>query len=85
MAPWTEIRRRVLTEQLSKRQACDEYGIHWKTLEKMLRYSEPPGYRRQTAGPRPKLDPYLEHIRQILESDKQEPVMQRHTARLMRG
>ena len=38
MDHWTEIRRRVLTERLSKRRACEEYGIHWKTLEKMLEY-----------------------------------------------
>ena len=81
MDQWSEIRRRVLTKELSKRQACEQYDIHWKTLKKMLRYSEPPGYRRQAPRPRPKLDLYLDHIRQILELDKQEPVKQRHTAR----
>ena len=81
MDQWSEIRRRVLTKELSKRQACELYGIHWKTLKKMLRYSEPPGYRRQSPRLRPKLDLHLNHIRQILDSDKQEPVKQRHTAR----
>jgi len=43
MDQWSEIRRRVLTNELSKRQACEKYQIHWKTLVKMLRYAEPPG------------------------------------------
>lgn len=81
MDQWSEIRRRVLTKELSQRQACEQYGIHWKTLQKMLHYSEPPGYRRQAARPRPKLDPYLDHIQQILALDKQEPVKKRHSAR----
>ena len=80
MDHWTEIRRRVLTERLSKRRACEEYGIHWKTLEKMLEYPEPPGYRCEVSRPKPKLDPYLELIEQILEADKLEPPKQRHTA-----
>ena len=36
MELWSEIRRRVLTRELSKRQACEEYQIHWKTLVKIL-------------------------------------------------
>lgn len=43
MQLWTEIRRRVLGEGLSKRQACREYGLHWDTLTKILEHSEPPG------------------------------------------
>lgn len=81
MDQWSEIRRRVLTKELSKRQACEQYQIHWKTLEKMLRYSEPPGYRRESRRGKPRLDPYLGHIQQILEGDQQEPPKQRHTAR----
>jgi len=81
MDQWSEIRRRVLTKELSKRQACEQYQIHWKTLEKMLRYSEPPGYRRASPRRKPMLDPYLERIEQILVADRQEPPKQRHTAR----
>ena len=36
MEMWTEVRRRVLTGELSKRAACREYGINWRTLGKML-------------------------------------------------
>ena len=47
MEKWTEVRRRVLTGELSKRAACQEYGINWRTLVKMLAHAEPPGYRRK--------------------------------------
>ncbi len=43
---WTEIRRRVLTKELSKRTACRLYGVHWQTLAKMLAHEEPSGYQR---------------------------------------
>ena len=51
MELWTEVRRRVLTQELSKRAACREYGIHWQTLEKMLQHAEPPGYRLKKSRP----------------------------------
>jgi transposase len=77
MQLWTEIRRRVLAEGLSKRQACREYGLHWHTLTKILTHAEPPGYRR--AGPRrkPKLEPFLPFIHEILKQDQQAPRKQR--------
>jgi len=43
MEMWTEVRRRVLTGELSKRKACREHGINWRTLVKMLSHVEPPG------------------------------------------
>ena len=46
MQQWMEIRRRVLVEGVSKRQILRETGMHWRTLEKMLDHSKPPGYRR---------------------------------------
>jgi hypothetical protein len=42
MEAWAEIRRRVLTGEISKRQACQEYDIHWQTLHKILTHEEPP-------------------------------------------
>ena len=32
MDQWIEIRRRVLSGEMSKWAACIEYGIHWDTL-----------------------------------------------------
>lgn len=81
MEKWAEIRRRVLVDGLSKRAACREYGIHWDTLQKILRHPEPPGYRRDSPRPRPKLDPFLPVLHQILEHDTKAPRKQRHTAK----
>jgi transposase len=78
---WVEIRRRVLTEGESKREILREYGIHYKTLQKILTYAEPPGYRKREPGPAKKIAPYLGVIRQILEDDRSAPPKQRHTAK----
>ncbi len=81
MENWAEIRRRVLVDGLGKRAACRQYGIHWDTLTKILEHPEPPGYRRTAPRPRPKLDPFLGVIHQILEGDRKAPKKQRHTTR----
>lgn len=78
---WAEIRRRVLVEEVSKRQILRETGIHWTTLEKILVHSAPPGYRLKEARSRPKLGPYLERIGQILKEDKELGNKQYHTAK----
>ncbi len=80
METWTEIRRRVLTGEISKRQACREYGIHWQTLAKILRQTEPAPFRVRQPRRRPKLDPFLPIIHHILEADRSAPKKQRHTA-----
>ena len=81
MENWAEIRRRVLAVGQSKRSVCREFDIHWETLQKILRHPEPPGYRRAVPRPRPKLEPFLPVIHQILQDDKKAPRKQRHTAR----
>jgi transposase len=80
MELWAEIRRRVLTREISKREACRVYEIHWATLKKILAHDEPPGYRRSRAIRRPTIEPVLPIIRQILDDDKTAPRKQRHTA-----
>jgi transposase len=80
MENWAEIRRRVLVDGLSKRAACRQYEIHWDTLAKILNHPEPPPFRRAAPRPRPKLDPFLPVIHQILEDDRKAPKKQRHTA-----
>jgi len=77
---WTEVRRRVLTEELSKRAACREYELSWHTLKKILAHQEPPGYRRKQPRRKPKLEPFLPIIHEILRQDGQAPKKQRHTA-----
>jgi len=81
MQQWADIRRRVLQEGVSKRQILRETGMHWSTLEKILSTSQPPGYRMQKLRQKPKLGPFVDRIRQILQQDKQVPKKQRHTAK----
>ncbi len=81
MNEWTTIRRRVLVEKDSKRSVCLEFGIGWRTLEKILAHPAPPGYRRQAPWGKPKLGPFLPVIEEILEADKTAPAKQRHTAK----
>ncbi len=81
MKMWTEVRRRVLNKELSKRAACEEYSIHWDTLTKILEHVEPPGYRQAKPRPKPKVGPFLPIIHRILEEDRQAPRKQRHTAK----
>ena len=80
MEKWAEIRRRVLSDEISKRAACAEYEIHWDTLQKILMHVEPPGYRR-TKPRRSKLEPFLPIIHEILLSDRKVHRKQRHTAK----
>ena len=81
MDEWLTIRRRVLVEGVSKRQILRETGMHWRTLEKILTHSRPPGYRRSKEPAKPKIGPYLDKIREILAADKEFPRKQRHTAK----
>ena len=81
MEQWTEIRRRVLTEGVSKRQILRETGMHWTTLEKILSHSEPPGYQKTKPRGKPKLEAHLNWIRGVLKADKSLPKKQRHTAK----
>ena len=80
MQKWTEIRRRVLNQEISKRQACQEYGLGWRTLRRILEHEEPPRYRQKKPRRKPKLERFLPIIHEILEADKQAPKKQRHTA-----
>ena len=66
MEMWTAVRRRGLTGELSKRAACEEYGINWRTLGKMLAHAEPPGCRRQVKREKPILGPHLAWIHEVL-------------------
>ena len=79
MDQWHEIRMRILRQGVSKRQILRETGLHWKTLGKILKHSEPPGYRRTVQIRKPKIGPYIMHIAAILEQDKAAPKKQRHT------
>ena len=81
MEVWAIVRRRVLTGEISKRQACREYQLSWHLLEKILSHDQPPGYQKQVPRGRPKMEPFLRIIDEILETDKKAPKKQRHTAK----
>jgi transposase len=78
---YARVRRAVVVDKMSEREAAREFGLARETVRKMLRYSVPPGYRRQQAARRPKLDAWVGTIDQILEDDKAEGRKQRHTAK----
>ena len=77
---WRDVRRQVLTGELSQRAALKQYGLGWHTLKKILTLDEPPGYRLSQPRKKRVLEPFLPIIRQILEDDRQAPRKQRHTA-----
>ncbi len=81
MELWSEIRRRIKSGELSRRQACSQYQLNFRTVRKIVNHPEPRPY--QTAQPRgkPKLGPFLGVIEEILQADLQAPPKQRHTAR----
>ena len=81
MEQWTDIRQRVLVGGESKRSILRETGMHWRTLEKILNHSQPPGYRQAKPRKRPMIGPFEGRIEQILKADLQIPKKQRHTAK----
>ena len=81
MEVWSEVRRRVLTGELSIRAASAEYGLNFRTVRKIVQHAEPPGYQPRQERAKPVLGPFLPIIRQILEEDRNAPPKQRHTAR----
>jgi transposase len=50
------VRRAVQIEQMSEREAARTFGLSRETVRKMLKFSLPPGYRRQAPIRRPKLE-----------------------------
>jgi transposase len=78
---YARVRRAVLVEGQSRRAVAREFGLARKTVNKMLAYSLPPGYRRKQPVRRPKLGPWQGVIDAILEEDQRRPKKQRHTAK----
>jgi transposase len=78
---YSRVRRACHVDGINKSAAGRLFGIDRKTVAKILKHSVPPGYRRATAPPRPKLDPFIPVIDQILEDDKRVIKKQRHTAK----
>jgi len=75
------VRRAVLIDGMSRREAARIFGIDRRTVDKILKFSLPPGYRRTKPIKRPKLDPFVGIIDAILEADKCVPKKQKHTSK----
>ncbi len=78
---YRQVRHSVRIEGLSRREAARRFGLDPRTVAKMLAFSVPPGYRRSRPPARPKLDPFVGIIDQILEDDKGRPAKQRHISK----
>ena len=81
MELYGRVRRACHVDGMSERAAGRFFGIDRKTVSKILKHSVPPGYRREGPPVRPKLDPFIGIIDQILEEDKSRIKKQRHTAK----
>jgi len=83
MEQWTDVRRAVLVEKISKRAACRRFGIHWQTLERILRYPVPPGYLRKQAAAKAVIAPWLGRLKDLIEANRDLPLKQRYTVKRM--
>jgi transposase len=77
---YAAVRRAVYVEGISEREAARRFGLSRVTVHKMLQFSVPPRYQRTKPIRRPKLEPYIGLIEQMLQEDKERPKKQRHTA-----
>jgi transposase len=77
---YDQVRRMVLAEGKSQREAARECGVSRNTVRKMIKHGYPPGYRRRHALRRPAIDPVRSIIDAWLDEDLGRPRKQRHTA-----
>src|SRR6478609_11075634 len=78
---YLKVRHAVRIEGLSERAAARRFGLDPRTVNKMMKFSVPPGYVRKKPPAKPKLDPFIAVIDRILEGDKSRPKKQQHTAK----
>jgi len=78
---YLKVRHAVRIEGVSERAAARRFGIDPRTVNKMMKFSVPPGYMRKKPPRKPKLDPFIPVIEGILEGDRSRAKKQRHTAK----
>ncbi len=75
---YLRVRRAVMVERRSIREASRVFGLHQDTVSKMVAYSVLPGFRRNIPPGRLKLEAYTGIIEQILDDDHHVPKKQPH-------
>ena len=70
------VRYAVRIEGLSERAAARRFGLDPRTVNKMMKFSVPPGYVRKKPPAKPKLDPFIAVIDSILRDDQSRPKKQ---------
>jgi len=78
---YAKVRHAVRIEGLSKRAVARRFGIDPRTVDKMLEFSVPPGYRRSKPPMKPKLGPFIGVIDAMLAEDEDRPKKQQHTSK----
>jgi transposase len=78
---YAKVRHAVRIEGLSERAAARRFGIDARTVNKMMKFSVPPGYRRSKPPVKPKLGRFIAIIDAILAEDKGRPKKQQHTSK----
>jgi len=81
MSDYDLVRRLFYRQGVAKREISRRTGMHRGTIEKILNYASPPGYRLSKPRLKTKLDPFIHIIDQILKDDRKAPKKQRHTAK----
>ena len=81
MDQWIELRRKIRNQEISLRQLERDTGIHRQTLRKIRDNSQPPGYQRTKPIEKTKIGPYLDRIKELVTSDKQDHKKQYYTAK----
>ena len=83
---YLRVRRAMIVEGMSIREASRAFGLHRDTVRNILAYSVPPSYRCQTRRAVPTLrqaqdELFTGVIDRILDDDQRVPRTQRHTAK----
>ena len=71
---YEKIRKAVIRDGMSQREAARKFGHGRETIKKILEYSQPPGYRRSKAPECPVLDPFKHIIDAYLEDERKRGV-----------
>ncbi len=81
MEPYRKVRHAYFRDGMSKPATARYFGVSRDSVDKMIVYATPPGYRQTVPIRRPKLDGFTGIIDPWLLEDRERPRKQRHTAK----